>query len=161
MKKTPRAEIFELNLTMTKVMRTPEEQAARNSVIENIMAQIKMLELDERLILMLKDSKVQEESSQLTDLQVEELELAIDRNDLDLCYISAYPGGFYTGDLDLESSAFGNFHEQMQNLLNDVKHLAIFDGIIDIRSESIAESVVYRVKDSVITAHEGYAYAAS
>lgn len=57
MSQLPRAEIFELNLTMTKVMRSPEEQASRNSIIENIMAQIKMLELDQRLIIIrVKDS---------------------------------------------------------------------------------------------------------
>lgn len=125
------------------------------------MSQLPRLELDQRLIIMLNDSKVQEESTQLTDLQVEELELAIDRNDLDLCYISAYPGGFYSGDLDLESSAFANFQEQMQKLLNDVIHLAVFNGIIDIRSEKLEESVAYRVKDSVLTAHAGSLYEAS
>lgn len=155
------AEIYELNLTMKKVMRTDAEKTLRENVVNTIIAQVKMLELDPQITFLLEDSKTQEESSELTDLQVKDLEYYIDRNDLDLCYISAYSGGFSCGDLSLDSKQFANFHEQMQNLLNDVKHLAIFDGIIDIRSENTAESVVYQVKDSVLTAHEGHAYEAS
>lgn len=155
------AEIYELNLSMKKVMRTEAEKALRNNVVNTIIAQVNMLELDPNIALLLEDSKEKEESTQLTDLQVKDFEAAIDRNDLDLCYIRAYPGGFSCGDLALDSKQFVNFQDKMQTLLDEVKHLAVFDGIIDIRSENIAESVVYRVKDSVMTAHEGFAYEAS
>jgi hypothetical protein len=155
------AEIYELNLTMKKVMRTDAEKALRENVVDNIIAQVKILELDPQITFLLEDSKAQEESSELTDLQVKDLEYYIDRHDLDLCYISAYPGGFSCGDVALDSKQFVNFEAQMQNFLDDVKHIAIFDGIIDIRSENVDESVVYLVKDSVLTAHEGYAYEAS
>lgn len=149
------SEIYELNIRMYKIMRTPEQSAARLHEIDLMIEKAETLELGEEAIEALIDSKEELEGGYLNIRQERELYQSICNAELDKCGIHVYGGGFSASTMVMNTEVFEGVKEKFEAVLRESSHLARFEGYFDVRGDDAEDSFLLKVDGLEVTMEAG------
>jgi hypothetical protein len=154
-KKQNTSEIYELNIRMYKVMRTPEQAADRLREIDLLIEKADLLEINEDVIEALIESKQDDESPGLNNRQEHELYKAVQGAGLNLCGINVYQSGLYASYMVFPTQQFEGLTEKFERFLLASAGLASFEGFLDVRGDNPDDSFVLRVEKGVVSLEAG------